>query len=700
MRFQRTQKALTFFLALVGALPLIASTEIGWGFSATFFLLWGAGWLLPYDLMRSEGYRRGITGALVVLMSVQIARMFFGVPMAQVGMEFIAAALGAKLTSRGFASDYYQIVILSFLHIIAATVAIDDLLYGVCFILFVGLSSPVLALTYLRQEMENRFKPNTGNSGAEVLERLFMSKRIISGGFLATTSLLSIPVLIMTALLFVFFPRLGIGVFGKLKSHEAAVGFGETVTLGDLDIVRMEDTVVIRLEPVGDEPPQRTLPLRIRGAVFDIFDNNKWSRSRNSGGWSALSTNQQRYLIDPEAARKRGRRFDVLLEPLDPKVLFVPEGTGVIHTNLVSQKKSVAPRALEGNRLGEIRYTDDAEVGIRYRVELTDSPPTGAPPSPAISYLGLTEGGERIARLADELAPEGTGRGVTHQLITGLRSRYQYSLSLAGDARNATESTPLDRFLFSRRTGTCEHFATALTLMLRAKGIPARLVTGFHGADWNSVGEFYSVRKRSAHSWTEAYLDGRWVTLDATPSVSGAEGLRPPGKLSMIIDALRMRWHKHIVGYDLSTQGKIAISIWRFWRRNSRFGKGLPGIPKAIPILILVLAAAGIAWHRFRRRSPRSTSAGKKRPPRMAQKEATRLLNRLERRLAKLGYPRTVFTTPLEYTEIIEQVAPDLAAGARPVIDRYNQVRFGQVAFRPGEYKRLTEEIRQLGRSG
>ena len=361
----------------------------------------------------------------------------------------------------------------------------------------------------------------------------------------------------------------------------------------------------------------------------------------------------------------------------------------------------MAPRKLETNPFGEIRYSDDAGVGIRYRVELTRAPPVGAPPTEQTSYLQLPPGSERIVRLAEQLAPEGAGGRVAFQLVRELRRRYRYSLRLSGDARNSGEATPLERFLFSRKTGTCEHFATALTLLLRARGIPARLVTGFAGAEWNPVGGFYSVRQRFAHSWTEAFLGGEWVTLDATPAASEPTTAATPSIVSLIVDTLRMRWHRHVVGYDLATQGEIAIALWRYWRRSTVRRPGLPQISWIAPLAVALLALAGVIAIRWRRRRQRPTTAPH-RPPKMrlSQKAATKLITRLDRRLSSLGYPRPPTRTPREHVEAIGRIAPGLAQELGEVVDRYNQVRFGKVAFQEGETRNLAGRIRRLGRGG
>jgi hypothetical protein len=237
-----------------------------------------------------------------------------------------------------------------------------------------------------------------------------------------------------------------------------------------------------------------------------------------------------------------------------------------------------------------------------------------------------------------------------------------------------------------------------LTLLLRARGVPARLVTGFSGADWNPIGRFYSVRERTAHSWTEAFLDGEWVTLDATPGANDPGTAPRPSALALVVDTLRARWHRYVIGYDLSTQGEIALAMWRYWRsRPAGSSAVLPRLTKALPAAVLVLAVVGVVLYRLRRRSAKRPSVGTTpRKQRAAQREATRLLALLERHLKKLGFPRPAARTPLEHVKTIHDHSPVLAKGAISIIERYNEVRFGKVAFLEGEPRRLAGQIRHL----
>ncbi|MCP4604074.1 MAG: DUF3488 domain-containing protein [Proteobacteria bacterium] len=697
MRFALTQKVATFALAAVAVTPILSSGEIGVGWALALPALAAIGWLLEPPLTRVGRFRRAVTALVLTVLIVQIGRFVSGEPMARLGMEFTVFLLGIKLCSRGSAADYQQIVILSFLHIIGATIVMDDLSYAVSFLLFVTLSPPVLALSYLRKEMENRFGESPQSDGPEMLERLLRSKRVVSPGFLLGSSLLSLPVLVITAILFITFPRIGFGLLGRLPTSDAIVGFGNEVTLGDFDLIQTDNTVVIRLEPFSfrDAPP-KNLSLKIRGAVFDRYENNTWTQSEKSQ-WTKLTHQGSDFKLEDKFINmKETPGFEVLLESIEPPLLFIPEGTGQITTYRIAAGGRPATRLLEVNQLGAIRYKDNAKIGLRYRVFLTSLAPYGNPPGDEQSYLEIPKGNEKIIALAHRFAGNGTQIQQIKALVHGLKTNYRYSTKLAASEANSLANTPIDRFLFTRRTGTCGHFATALTLMLRAIGIPSRLVTGFSSADWNPIGDYYAVRKRSAHSWTEAFLDGKWMTLDATPSSREETEPWHASAMSMLLDTMRMRWHKHVVGYDAATQFKIAIGIWRTWRSVFRTERSIEQVPLwPIWVLVGVAAIAGaLLW--LKRRSRNIISGSRARPMRRHAKAATKLYLNLERRLARLGHPRPFSRTPDEHVRILKHTAGPLADIAEKITHRYNEVRFGGRAFLSGELEQLRAMIRHM----
>ncbi len=710
MRFALTQKVLTWLLAVVAALPLLLSGEIGAPFAWGFAVLAAVGWFLEPPLTQQPRFRRAVTGVILALFAVQLARVLAGAPVARSGMEYAAALLGLKLASRGGAGDYQQIVILAFVHVIAATIATFELSYALAFVAFVALSAPALTLAHLRQEMERRFRRDDSPESRRAMERLLASRRVVSPRFVLGTGLFAVPVLLFTALLFLAFPRFGLGFLGRLPGPGGLSGFGNEVRLGDLEETRRDASVVIRLEPlesVGPRPGR--LAMKLRGAVFEVYDGGAWKRGE-PGRFLPMRRRGDDHPLDRDRRDAGGGAgFDVMLESIEPSYLFVPRGTALITTTPVMRQGVMKPRALGVDARGVIRYQDDARVGVRYRDRLA-GPETdagraiaaaghGRDPILERAWLALPPGLEQLSSLARKLAGEGSPGERAKNLERGLRAGWRYADRLETGPGAGQGATPLDRFLFSRGTGTCSHFATALTLMLRTQGIPARLCTGFGSAEWNRVGGYYAVRLSSAHAWTEARLEGRWVTLDATPAREGGAAYEEPSTLALLLDAVRMRWHKHVVGFDASSQLELAEGL----RRLLPEGGGVPGLPRLASRTVLVLGAGAVllalgivAWRRLRRRRlPGRPGPGPARSP--AARAATRLYLDLETRLARLGFPRPAGTPPLEHARFVE---PRLGGAPQRICTRYNEVRFGGREFLADEVGRLGREIRAIAIDG
>jgi hypothetical protein len=255
---------------------------------------------------------------------------------------------------------------------------------------------------------------------------------------------------------------------------------------------------------------------------------------------------------------------------------------------------------------------------------------------------------------------------------------------------------PISQFLFTTRRGTCEHFATSAALMLRAVGIRTRFVTGFGSAELNPLGGYYTVRASTAHAWIEAFIDGAWESLEATPPAPPGQARRQLSSLSLAIDAVRMRWHKYVIGFDISTQVEIATWLTDGGRRTGPFDKWR--VPwRTVGIGLLAALALYAAFRLLRRRRAAAKGApgsrGRHGPEEIA---ATALYRALERRLAALGCARPPHVTPLEHVASLPERLGEHVGFAGLVTARYNAVRFGGGAFAPAEREGLLRDVRAL----
>ena len=157
---------------------------------------------------------------------------------------------------------------------------------------------------------------------------------------------------------------------------------------------------------------------------------------------------------------------------------------------------------------------------------------------------------------------EESGRKIAGRILKRLRNDYGYSLDMVKD----TGMAGLDEFLFINKKGHCEYFASAMAVLLRLNDIPARIVNGFSGGEWNELGNYMIIRQKHAHSWVEAYLPGEgWAVFDPTPPDPAA--VNPASsRLSHSLDLMRLYWQRYVVKYTFKDQAHIL----EFFNRGGR----------------------------------------------------------------------------------------------------------------------------------
>ena len=261
-------------------------------------------------------------------------------------------------------------------------------------------------------------------------------------------------------------------------------------------------------------------------------------------------------------------------------------------------------------------------------------------------------------------------------------------------------------FLFRKRAGYCEHYAAGLALLLRGAGIPSRVAAGYLGGEWNSVGKYLIVRQSDAHAWVEAWIDGRWVTLDATPPIGDSSPFRTrTGTIGLYADWLRQRWDKYVVNYSMRMQADALKEGARAIRRTGtvfrfRGWDGIVGAARSVAGWALLAAPALYLLYRLLRK--RWNSAGKGFPPVLSPLAAP--YARLVRRLDRNRFRRHPGETLEEALTAALRSRPDLSGDAARFLGLYHRDRFGpaplpaearEEAFRLA--KRLKREISDGG---
>jgi transglutaminase-like putative cysteine protease len=460
--------------------------------------------------------------------------------------------------------------------------------------------------------------------------------------------------------LFLFFPRVAGHFWGAPSNERASTGLTEELSPGDLSELTINDTVAFRVRFDGDPPPP--LERYWRGPVLTEFDGYTWTRPR-----------AQAYFRPPIEVSGQPVDYTVTLEPTQQRMLFA--------LDMVIEWPEDMATLLWDYRL---LTRQPVSAVIQYRARSYPDYVAGLVLTPGMRnrHLQLPPGRNlRSAALAREMraAAADDAAFIRDVLAMYREQEFYYTLTPPRLDRNS-----VDDFLFNSRRGFCGHFASSFTSLMRAAGIPARVVGGYQGGDWNPVGGYLIVRQSHAHAWSEVWLAGRgWVRVDPTAAVAPErvergldaalpEGEPVPGRLlrgsealwqaRMLWDNVNARWNEWIVRFDAARQERILEDIGfeaPDWRQLAwLLGGGLAAA--------LLLVSGWLAWEY--------------RPARLDPAAAS--YRRFTRRLAKRGVVREAWEAPCDFLERVARLRPDLEAPATAITEAYLRARYGPGAVR------------------
>jgi len=316
----------------------------------------------------------------------------------------------------------------------------------------------------------------------------------------ASVLLLAAPV---TLVLFLLFPRIQGPLWGlPADAHSGRTGLSDTMEPGRISNLARSEDIAFRVRFDGTPPAQPQLYWR--GVVLGAYDGRTWSPLHG-----------RRQFTPPLAVNFRGEavNYQVTLEPHGRRWLFVLDVPRAV-PELEGNPAIVSPdlQMLSAMPISErVRY--DAASHLDYDLQ------PAIPPAALQEWLQLPPGyNPRTLAYAADLLRQSDGKlAFVNRVLRGFREEnFRYTLSPPLLGRNA-----IDDFLFSTRSGFCEHYSAAFVVLMRAAGIPARVVTGYQGGEINPADGFLSVRQSDAHAWAEIWLDKRgWVRIDPTAAVA------------------------------------------------------------------------------------------------------------------------------------------------------------------------------------
>ena len=361
--------------------------------------------------------------------------------------------------------------------------------------------------------------------------------------------------------------RIAWGQEGSVERGRSLVGFGETVTLGSFGTLLESTELVMEVQtfdeagnPIEVEAYARKLGYDVpvfRGHTLDTYQNGEWSRENSPFPSERLGTAEPHAMHQRIRLKPTGTRvlFAMRRTPLRPLLAARMENSDSVSQMIRLDPGSVLRRAGRGRPGPVIEYIVYSEMNAR---------PRERPFGPTRAHRDVPDQAlkAQLKTFLDrtvEFQQGDSNRQRADRIVRLLRDSPDYSYTLTIPRREHRDLDPVMEFLEHRKSGHCEFYATALALLLRVDGIPARLVGGFKGGQRNPISGYYEVQQRHAHAWVEAYINGEWVTLDATPaerdaSVEGAAGMM--GSWEAFRSFLENAWSNYFIDVTYATQSR------------------------------------------------------------------------------------------------------------------------------------------------
>jgi len=596
--------------------------------------------------------------------------------------------------------DYLYLATLSFLTMLASAVLTVGTTYLVGLTLYVLLSISMFISFEIKQGIDHADCPPSGPYRTAGENRV-----AVENSLFGATLGLALGIAIFTPALFFIIPRYHAAYLTDMgmQGHNIT-GFTESVQLGDLGAVKKSNLVVMRVRVDGN--PHLYEGVKWRGVGFTSFNGSRWYDDDTSQT-VVESMGGSRFKIPAQEGQqnrpRRELRYHMVLSGISSDVIFAASRplaiSGRFRAITVDQTGS-----LHNPQHGYSAFEYDAvsDIGLP-SAQLLQEDSTPTPPDLLRRETELPRMNPAIGKLARQITRSASNdydRAMDIQDY--LRSHYGYTL----DPHGIEPTDPIGSFLFKAHQGYCEYFASAMAVMLRTLGVPARIVNGFQTGSYNHVGGDFMVRARDAHSWVEVYFpDYGWIAFDPTPADPNSEAEGALSTLGDYLDAFSLFWNEWVINYDFAHQVRIAQQIDRNshdyrrqieaeWRRLKARGTdwaavAAPGLmehKEAALVFVLAmvfgfrLSQGSFEWDGLRllwlRRRCKET--GKTNP-----KDATLVYQQFLRTMKKKGFLKSLGQTSWEFAETvaIASTNPALNVAVRDITNLYNSMRFGQVSL-------------------
>lgn len=688
---------------------------------------------------------RGVIGRVIASLAAAAALMGaayeiqgWNVPAVLALSHFFNVIVIIKLLDQRTARDDAELLVATLFMLVVGGIVSGHLTYGAYLVGYLILGVHTVTLLHVKQERERirRLESRTprGRVFAASVDQL---ERAPAGVMLPTMTI----GLVAAVSVFLLCPRLSTGIFGHSATPLglSVTGFAERVRFGDISEIKKSQRPVMRVELLinGESVGSPGLQPYYRGTTLDLYDGREWYASRPSAFESARSRSpmirgfrpgpadnllEQRITLSASTTNHLFAvyvPYDVDL-PGDMNFMYRPGDRALLVPDRPREGITYTVRSVTRStpRLAA-RLKEDASSASRGPRNVPWRGIRAPAPIPPIDQVVSPRVQQYVRDLLAELPPasDPAGRRAVAERICGhlLSERFAYTLERVDVDRRA-EST--EDFLFRRRRGHCEYFASAMTVMCQLAGLRARVVNGYRGGEWNAAGGYYIVAAQDAHSWVEVELDdGDWATFDPTP---GSVNVRRAddsllSTVMSIFGHLQVLWADLVVSYSAASRDNL-IANFRDWLtglgKQGSLGReilyaarevllGPEGLALRYRImywatvalcLFAMFMAFRLAARPLRRlwRRVRQVGGGRRRRP-PAELFYVRALDTL----AELGHRKAATATPLEFTNRLAE-RDERFVELPHVVREYYRVHFGAQSLSREQRRRIDRIVARL----
>jgi len=507
-----------------------------------------------------------------------------------------------------------------------------------------------------------------------------------------TTCKLLLQALPLVVLFFVLFPRINAGFRFELRPFRSAnIGFSDQLSPGRIAVLANSSEIAFRAEfPGGSAPPSG--PMYWRGVVMWHCNGMEWRAP-----YAPLSKSSSAAL-DIERSRSLPVQSSNANE-IQQTITLAPHGARWMFA--LDRPIKAVPGAMlaRGDYLSSVQPIRKSRRYDVVSLELGENEITSKEQAEALEVPASISPAVRDLAQSWLVQDRDSGAVVSRALQFFRTQGFSYSLTPG-------EYNDLEEFLFHRRVGFCEHYAASFATLMRLAGIPARVVVGYLGGEYNDLGHFFLVRQADAHAWCEVWLPKKgWTRVDPTAAVAPgrasldftsfletriASGQMRAHQNALIARVLRSafftnarfiwqtmsyEWDTRLLAFDADVQ-EVLLTSMGIASRGSFF--------LAVEILLVAIALLAIyfAWMQLRTRS------------RVDRVKA--LYEYFCRKTARLGVPRDPCEGPLNFARRAARLLPNEANRIRHIIDTYILLRYAPQPA-PGILDRFAKEVNAFG---